>query len=64
MTLTTPLRPSTAASPTTAAAQTDALQPGAPRVWAAHRLQLPPLSNHPAFRLGIQLHPVIILWLT
>lgn len=62
-TLTAPPRPSTAASPIMAAAQMDALQPGAPKVWAARRPQLPLLSSHPAFRPGIQFQPVITLWL-
>lgn len=59
-TLTAPPRPFTAASPIMAAAQTDALQPGALRVWAVHRHQLPLLSSHPAFRPGIQLSVVAV----
>lgn len=62
MTLTAPPRLFTAASPITAAAPMDALQLGALRVWAAHTDQLPLLPGHPAFRPGIQLHPVITLW--
>lgn len=59
-TLTTSPRPSTAASPTTAAAQTDGPQPGAPRAWAAHRLQLPLLPRRPATRQGMRPQPTMV----
>lgn len=57
-TLTAPPLLYTAASPITAAALTDTLQPVALRDWAAHRPQLPLLSSHPALRPGIYLSVV------
>lgn len=59
-TLTTSPRPSTAASPTTAAAQTAGPQPGAPRAWAARRLQLPLLPRRPATRQGMCPQPTVV----